>query len=187
MVKPGGTGRPSTDVISARFAPFPPSRSFICMGGLRCLWSKAKTYGMGAPGASGVNSQRAYRRGEGGRDLRAPSLQGDPFSGSYEIRGAIGPGDLTSSPASALAVALALALALAVALATAVAVALAGLGRARLHRPGRILGVGLCRLGRVGRRGRRRGGRVLTGRLAAVRVGRLGDGLDTVGPGDRVV
>src|SRR3954451_4109878 len=46
MVKPGGTGSPSTDVISARFAPFPPSRSFICIGGLRCLWSKAKTNGI---------------------------------------------------------------------------------------------------------------------------------------------
>src|SRR3954467_6791667 len=84
MVKPGGTGRPSTDVISARVAPFPPSRSFICMGGLRCLWSKAKTNGMDAPGASGVNSQRAYRRDEGGRDLRPPSLQGD-LSRSCEI------------------------------------------------------------------------------------------------------
>src|SRR3954470_15345063 len=46
MVKPGGTGSPSTDVISARFAPLPPSRSFICIGGLRCLWSKAKTNGI---------------------------------------------------------------------------------------------------------------------------------------------
>src|SRR3954470_9509679 len=48
MVKPGGIGRPSTEVISARFAPLPPSRSFRLMGGLRCLWSKAKTYGMTA-------------------------------------------------------------------------------------------------------------------------------------------
>ena len=28
-------------VISARLAPFPPSRSFMSIGGLRCLWSKA--------------------------------------------------------------------------------------------------------------------------------------------------
>ncbi len=34
MVKPGGTGRASTDVISARLAPLPPRRSFISMGGL---------------------------------------------------------------------------------------------------------------------------------------------------------
>src|SRR5579859_1659682 len=46
MVKPGGTGSRSTEVISARLAPLPPRRSFISIGGLRCLWSKAKTYGM---------------------------------------------------------------------------------------------------------------------------------------------
>ena len=44
MVNPGGTGRPKTEVISARLAPLPPSRSFRLMGGFRCLWSKAKTY-----------------------------------------------------------------------------------------------------------------------------------------------
>src|SRR3954451_4331562 len=46
MVKPGGTGSPSTDGISARVAAFPPGRAFICIGGLRCLWWKAKTNGM---------------------------------------------------------------------------------------------------------------------------------------------
>src|SRR5215207_2511707 len=45
MVKPGGTGRPRTDVISARLAPLPPRRSFRSMGARRCLWSKLKTYG----------------------------------------------------------------------------------------------------------------------------------------------
>ena len=35
MVKPGGTGSSSTDVISARLAPLPPRRSFISMGGWR--------------------------------------------------------------------------------------------------------------------------------------------------------
>ena len=35
MVKPGGTGSSSTEVISARLAPFPPRRSFISIGGLR--------------------------------------------------------------------------------------------------------------------------------------------------------
>jgi hypothetical protein len=37
MVKPGGTGSFSTLVISARFAPLPPRRSFISIGGRRCL------------------------------------------------------------------------------------------------------------------------------------------------------
>ncbi len=33
MVNPGGTGSPSTEVISARLAPLPPSRSFMSIGG----------------------------------------------------------------------------------------------------------------------------------------------------------
>ena len=37
MVKPCGTGRLRTLIISARFAPLPPSRSFISIGGRRCL------------------------------------------------------------------------------------------------------------------------------------------------------
>ncbi len=37
IVKPGGTGSSRTEVISARLAPLPPSRSLRLMGGLRCL------------------------------------------------------------------------------------------------------------------------------------------------------
>ena len=36
IVNPGGTGRLSTEVISARLAPLPPRRSFISIGGF--LW-----------------------------------------------------------------------------------------------------------------------------------------------------
>jgi hypothetical protein len=39
MVKPGGTGSFSTDVISARLAPLPPSRSFMSLGARRWRWS----------------------------------------------------------------------------------------------------------------------------------------------------
>src|ERR1700722_18511628 len=49
MVKPGGTGNSSTDVISARLAPLPPRRSLSSMGGRGCLWSKSKTYGIRPP------------------------------------------------------------------------------------------------------------------------------------------
>src|ERR1700721_1073703 len=49
MVNPGGTGRASTDVISARLAPFPPRRSLSSMGGRAWVWSKSKTYGIGPP------------------------------------------------------------------------------------------------------------------------------------------
>src|ERR1700674_4246967 len=52
MVKPGGTGNLSTDVISARLAPLPPRRSFSSIGGRGCLWSKAKTYFIRAPEGS---------------------------------------------------------------------------------------------------------------------------------------
>jgi hypothetical protein len=41
MVNPGGTGSSSTDVISARLAPLPPSRSFMSLGGRGCWWSNA--------------------------------------------------------------------------------------------------------------------------------------------------
>src|SRR3546814_14062186 len=43
MVKPGGTGSPSTELISARFAPLPPRRSFCSIGGRLCLWSNPYT------------------------------------------------------------------------------------------------------------------------------------------------
>src|ERR1700735_4744925 len=49
MVKPGGTGSFSTDVISARLAPLPPRRSLSSMGGWACVWSKSKTNGIGPP------------------------------------------------------------------------------------------------------------------------------------------
>src|ERR1700728_3563044 len=49
MVKPGGTGSSSTDVISARLAPLPPRRSLSSMGGRACVWSKSKTNGIGPP------------------------------------------------------------------------------------------------------------------------------------------
>src|SRR5580692_5740425 len=49
MVKPGGTGSFSTDVISARLAPLPPRRSLSSMGGRACVWSKSKTNGIGPP------------------------------------------------------------------------------------------------------------------------------------------
>src|ERR1700733_12572651 len=49
MVNPGGTGRASTDVISARLAPLPPKRSLSSMGGRAWVWSKSKTYGIGPP------------------------------------------------------------------------------------------------------------------------------------------
>src|SRR5581483_10064181 len=59
MVKPGGTGRPSTDVISARLAPLPPRRSLSSMGGRACVWSKSKTYGIGPPCPGMANRVRA--------------------------------------------------------------------------------------------------------------------------------
>src|ERR1700691_3814734 len=46
MVKPGGTGSASTDVISARLAPLPPRRSFSSIGALGWTWSKSNTNGM---------------------------------------------------------------------------------------------------------------------------------------------
>src|SRR5271156_6180612 len=49
MVKPGGTGSCSTEVISARLAPLPPRRSLSSMGGRPCVWSKSKTNGIGPP------------------------------------------------------------------------------------------------------------------------------------------
>src|SRR5829696_3921039 len=66
MVNPGGTGSPSTEVISARLAPLPPKRSLRDIGGLRCLWSKAKTY--------------VTRR-------RLVGVLSDPFSGVEDAQG----------------------------------------------------------------------------------------------------
>ena len=37
IVKPCGTGRPKTVIISARFAPLPPRRSLYSIGERRCL------------------------------------------------------------------------------------------------------------------------------------------------------
>src|SRR5437868_15415387 len=61
IVNPCGTGRPSTDVISARLAPLPPSRSFMLIGGLRCLWSNAKTYVMGREPRRRLSTVRFWR------------------------------------------------------------------------------------------------------------------------------
>src|ERR1700722_12967590 len=49
MVKPGGTGSASTDVISARLAPLPPRRSLSSIGGRGGVGSESKTDGIGAP------------------------------------------------------------------------------------------------------------------------------------------
>ncbi len=43
IVKPCGTGRPSTEVISAKLAPFPPRRSLSSIGARGCAWSKSYT------------------------------------------------------------------------------------------------------------------------------------------------
>src|SRR5664279_1917258 len=96
MVNPGGTGRPSTDVISARFAPLPPSRSFISIGGLRWVWSKSKTNGIGKGllGGYGVgNDQRTAcaptRKPTPGPSLRRTSRHRRAHGRS--LRRAVGP------------------------------------------------------------------------------------------------
>src|SRR5271168_1195475 len=65
MVKPGGTGSSSTDVISARLAPLPPRRSLSSIGGRGCVWSKSKTNGIGPPCPGRVH--RVARRSLRGR------------------------------------------------------------------------------------------------------------------------
>ena len=62
IVKPGGTGSLSTEVISARFAPLPPRRSFRSIGGRRCAWSKSKTYRMEPPGGRRTDATGSLRR-----------------------------------------------------------------------------------------------------------------------------
>src|SRR3954471_11245520 len=81
MLKPGGTGTPSTDVISARLAPLPPRRSFISIGGLRCLWSKAKTNGIKCSLATGEFPGRAWwpSEGEPAPKLLDEALDGHPY------------------------------------------------------------------------------------------------------------
>src|SRR5208282_4685013 len=67
MVKPGGTGSPSTAVISARPAPLPPSSSARVRGGTRWAWSKAYT---------GNPSGMVFPSGVSGKDLAAVDEQG---------------------------------------------------------------------------------------------------------------
>src|SRR5437588_11266591 len=76
MVKPGGTGRPSTEVISARLAPLPPSRSFMLIGGFRCLWSNAKTYVMAAKPRRRLSTGRFWRAESPNRRPNAPETIG---------------------------------------------------------------------------------------------------------------
>src|SRR2546421_4851638 len=83
MVNPGGTGSSRTDVISARLAPLPPRRSFISMGGLRCLWSKLKTYPIRAllPLATALSlptGAGASREREPGPQLLDEAVDGHP-------------------------------------------------------------------------------------------------------------
>src|SRR5271156_749290 len=100
MVKPGGTGRASTDVISARLAPFPPRRSLSSMGGRACVWSKSKTNGIGPPCPGMANRVRAavigwsfQARNEAGRSYSTGPLRPSGAPGRLLLAGCR-PGDL---------------------------------------------------------------------------------------------